>query len=252
MDLKLGIKAINEAAILGADWISLTGGEPFLEQKLMEDLIAYSNQKDLKTEVVTNGFWAKTPELSTHILESLKKHGLKILNLSIDDFHQEQIPINYIRNAYQAAQKLGIKIVIMTTTTKNSKITSKTLPELLEDDKIQNLKDPRIQSPNALLIETPITPEGRGKTVKELDTKQFSEIKCSEPLRDIGIGPKGEVYPCCGPLAIKRSLGNINNSNLEDILKKAGRDSIFTSIREGTNISGLFTSRCHACISLVS
>lgn len=204
----------------------------------------------MKTEVVSNGYWAKTPAIATQVLESLRKRGLDVLNLSIDDFHQEQVPINNVRNAYNTALKLGIKIVIMTTTTKNNKITTKTIPELLQDEKIQNLQCLKLPSPNALLIETQITPIGRGETIKELEYKHFSEIKCREALRDIGIGPDGEIYPCCGPLAKKRSLGNIKDSSLEDILKRAGRETFFTSIRGGTPISGTFTSRCHACLSL--
>lgn len=250
MDLKLGLKAINEAAKLGVEWISFTGGEPFLELKLLEELVDYSTHLGMKTEVVSNGYWAKTPAIASQVLESLRKHGLDVLNLSIDDFHQEQVPINYVRNAYKTALKLDIKIVIMTTTTKNSKITAKTIPELLQDEKIQNLRSPRLPSPNALLIETKITPVGRGETIKDLDYKLFTEIKCREALRDIGIGPDGEIYPCCGPLAKKISLGNIKDSSLEDILKRAGRETLYTTIREGTPISGAFTSRCHACLSL--
>ena len=123
MDLKLGLKAINEAARLGVEWISFTGGEPFLELNLLEELVDYSTYIGMKTEVVSNGYWAKTPAIAAQVLESLRKRGLDVLNLSIDDFHQEQVPINNVRNAYNTALKLGIKIVIMTTTTKNNKIT---------------------------------------------------------------------------------------------------------------------------------
>ena len=139
----------------------------------------------------------------------------------------------------------------MTTTTKNNKITAKNIPELLHDENIQLLDEPRLRDPIALLIQTPITPVGRGETIKELDNTLISEVKCSEVLRDIGIGPNGDVYPCCGPLAAKIILGNIKTSTLTDIIDSVEKDTIFSSIREGVTTSGAFTSRCHACYSLI-
>jgi len=248
--LELGIKAIDEATKLGAEWISLTGGEPFLEPVLVSAFIKHASKSGLKTEIVSNGYWATSVQEATRILEPLKDMGLDALNLSIDDFHQEYIPITSVKNAYWAAHGLGIKIIIMTTTTKNNKITVETIPELLGDEKIQVLGVNRIHNPHALLIETPVTPVGRGVDLAEHDYTLFSEVKCREVLRDIGLGPDGSVYPCCGPLASKIILGNINEKPLKTILEEAEQNPFYASIREGTPVSGAFTSKCHACLSV--
>jgi len=248
--LELGIKAIDEAAKLGAEWISLTGGEPFLEPALVSAFIKHASESGLKTEIVSNGYWANSIQEATRILEPLKDLGLDALNLSIDDFHQEHTPISSIKNAYWAAQGLGIKLIIMTTTTKNNNVTAETLPELLGDKKIQVLGGKRVHDPHALLITTPVTPVGRGLDIAEHDYTLFSEVKCSEVLRDLGLGPDGSVYPCCGPLASKITLGNINEKPLNIILEEAEQKPFYASIREGTTISGAFTSKCHACLSL--
>ena len=213
-------------------------------------LIRYATRAGLNTEVVTNGFWAETLPVAKEKLSSLRELGLDVLNLSLDDFHQEYIPVSSVRNAYNAAKDLGIKTVIMTTTAKNSKITADTIPELLHDENIQVLGRPKIRDPSALLIETPITPVGRGANITELDYTLITEVKCSEALRDIGIGPDGDVYPCCGPLANKITLGNINESSLKEMLEKAERNPVIESIRKGVTVSGPFTSKCHACIYL--
>lgn len=251
MSIDIGIKAIHEAAELGAEWISLTGGEPFLEPDLLKRLINYANETGLKTEVVSNGFWAETPEKAESTLVPLRRLGLTVLNLSIDDFHQEYISIATVKNAYDAAKKLGLKIIIMTTTSKNNKITAEKIPELLQDDKILNIGGPLVRDPISLLIETPITPAGRGKPIKDLEYTLITEVKCQEALRDIGIGPDGTVYPCCGPLATRISLGNINDSSLKDILDKADQNDFMGSIKKGVPLSGAYTSRCHACVSLL-
>ena len=251
MSIDLGIKAIDMAAVLGAEWISFTGGEPFLEQGLLETLIAHANELGLKTEIVSNGFWAETPERAEGVLVPLWGLGLDVLNLSIDDFHQEYVPIQHVKNAYDAAKKLGLKIVILTTTSKNNNITAEKIPELLQDEKILIIGGSRVRDPNALLVENPVTPAGRGESIKDHEYSLMTEIQCNEALRDIGIGPDGAVYPCCGPLAIKISLGNIKDSSLKDILNNAKKDEFLASIRKGTPISGAFTTKCHACLSLV-
>ena len=251
MSLSLGLRAIDEAADLGAEWVSITGGEPFFERELLEEYVEYANGKGLKAEVVSNGYWAETAEVAYKVLKPLRELGLDVLNLSIDDFHQEYIPIANPRNAYQAALDLGLKVVIMTTTAKNSEITAETLPGLMQDDKIQILGAPRIREPNALLIETPITPVGRAESIAEHEYTLITSVKCGEVSRDIGVGPDGDVYPCYGPLASKMVLGNIKESSLRMILEEAWNDPVLSSIHEGVQVSGAYTSKCHACLSLI-
>jgi radical SAM protein with 4Fe4S-binding SPASM domain len=252
MSLSLGLKAIDEAAELGVEWVSLTGGEPFLETELIENLVEHANHLGLNTEIVTNGFWAETPENAEKTLEPLVKKGLNVLNLSLDDFHQEYVSLSYVRNAYDAALHLKLRVVIMTTINNNNKITAETIPKLLLDPKIQVIATPKIREHHALLIETPITPAGRAEKISEHEYRLITSVKCNEALRDIGIGPKGEVYPCCGPLASKVTLGNINDSSLRRILEDASDTAFFKGLKEGIRVSGAFTSRCHACLSLDS
>jgi radical SAM protein with 4Fe4S-binding SPASM domain len=251
MSLETANKVIYEAVKLGAKWISFTGGEPFLEPELLLKLVEYANRHGLQTEIVSNGYWATSPEIAEKILKPLSANGLDVINLSLDDYHSEFIPVKHVKNAYHAALKQGLKIVIMTATQKNSKITSEAIHKLLDDSKIQVLGKSRVREPNSLLIETPTTPIGRGESIKELDYKLISEVKCGEVLKDIGVGPNGDVYPCCGPLAIKKTLGNILELSLESILKEARKDPIYASINLGAPILGSYSSRCDACLSLV-
>jgi radical SAM protein with 4Fe4S-binding SPASM domain len=250
MSLSLGLKAIDEAAELGVEWVSLTGGEPFLETELLENLVEHANHLGLNTEIVTNGYWATTPEKVEKTLEPLVKKGLNVLNLSLDDFHQEYVSLAYVRNAFDAALSLKLRVVIMTTINKNNKITAEIIPRLLRDPKIQVIGTPKIREHHALLIETPITPAGRAEKIPKHEYRLITSMKCDEALRDIGIGPKGEVYPCCGPLASKVTLGNVNDSSLRRILEDASDTAFFKGLKEGVRVSGAFTSKCHACLSL--
>jgi len=240
-------RAIDEASRLKAEWISFSGGEPFLEYDLLKELIEVSSGKGLKTEVVSNGSWGQTREEAHTILKPLIESGLDVLNLSIDDFHSEFIPFESVMNAYWAAIDLGLKIVLMVSTGKDSKITSESLPELLGDDRIQVVGKSRIPNSNSVLFETQFTPARRGAGLK-YDPVLFSEMKCSDVLKDIGVAPNGAVMPCCGPLGTKTILGNVKDEGLDVILDRAVRNPRYQRIREGFKVNGRYSSRCHACV----
>ncbi len=246
MPLQTAQRVIDDASSLGAEWVSFSGGEPFLEYDLMTELISFSSGKGLKTEVVSNGFWGQTRDEARGILEPLIAAGLNVLNLSVDDYHSEFIPLESMMNAYWVAVDLGLKIVLMVSTGKDSRITSESLPGLLGDDRIQVAGKGRLLNPNAVLFETQFTPAGRGADLN-YDPVSFTEIRCSEVLRDIGVRPNGEVMPCCGDLGTKTVLGNINEEGLDVILDRAGRNRRYQRIRDGFKVKGWFSSRCHAC-----
>jgi MoaA/NifB/PqqE/SkfB family radical SAM enzyme len=117
--------------------------------ELLENLVKYANKKGLKTEIVSNGYWAETAEVAVTFLKHLKKSGLAVLNLSVDDFHQEFILVSHVRNAFKAAVSLGVKVLVMTTTAKNNVINVDTIPELLQDTNIQLIGAPQIPDPHA-------------------------------------------------------------------------------------------------------
>ena len=240
-------RVINEAVSLGAKWVSFSGGEPFLEYDSLRELISLASENGLNTEIVSNGFWGVTIEKAQGALKPLIEAGLDVLNLSVDDFHCEYVPFELLRNAYWTAVDLGVKIVLMVSTGKDSEITSESLPEMLEDDRIQVAGKTRILNPNALLFETPLTPIGRGADLN-YNPVQFTEIRCCEVLRDIGVAPNGDVMPCCGPLGTRTVLGNINEEGLGLILDRAERDPRYKRIREGFKVDGRYSSKCHACV----
>lgn len=247
MSRDLTTKTILKAKQLGAEWISLTGGEPFLDTDLLTSLVRYTNNKGIKTEVITNGFWADTPDIAKKTLKPLVDAGLDVLNLSIDDFHEEFVPFEKTRNAYCAAVELGLKIVLMVSTGRNSRITAETLPKLLGAVKIQVPGRVRIKDPNAVLFETPFTPVGRGAEL-EYDSHLFNRVTCTEVLRDIGVKPNGDVLPCCGPLGSQVTLGNLYKENLDSILENARTDPRFKGIQNGFDVEGCYSSKCHACV----
>ena len=241
---------IDQARALGARWVSFTGGEPFLERRLLLDLVAYASGRGLHTEAVTNCNWAKSQTGALETLRPLAEAGLTALNMSVDDFHQEQIPLERVRHCFEATKELGLKPVFMVATQKGSAITARSLPDLLGDQGIQLMGEPRKTRPSALAVETLFTPVGRGAQVEAADlTMDAATVRCESVLTDIGVTPRGDVLPCCGPLACREDavLGNIEDEPLGEILSRARNDSRFTRILEGFDAGGGYAGRCDAC-----
>ena len=62
--------------IPSVEWISITGGEPFLYPELLESSIKHASKKGLRTECVTNCFWADSEEKAEETLGGLVEAGL--------------------------------------------------------------------------------------------------------------------------------------------------------------------------------
>ena len=93
MMMSQGKNYLTQIKYAGAQWASFTGGEPFLEYDLLHQLIRFASNLDLKTETVTNCFWGNNVAKAKENLEPLVDAGLDVLNISIDDFHQEHISL---------------------------------------------------------------------------------------------------------------------------------------------------------------
>jgi len=250
---------INKASrVPSIKWISLTGGEPMLHPSLVEDLIAYAFGQGFKTELVTNCSWAVTPEKASGILKRLSDAGLGVLNISTDDFHQSTIPFERVRNSYEAAKRLGIRMVIMTTLSKSSKLRLMDVARFLGDE---------IPPPGAAVagkhaamgVESGFTPVGRGASISRqewhIDGSQLLG-GCEAVLRDIGVKPNGDVLPCCSASATLQgfSPGNLDDWYLEKLLDRAWESHIFKVLRNRgpTGLlkkptSGIYVNRCHLC-----
>src|SRR5438046_36950 len=63
------------ARIPGIRGISVTGGEPFVEYELLHSVISTARQNGLRSRVVTNGYWAATPQRALKKLKRLVDAG---------------------------------------------------------------------------------------------------------------------------------------------------------------------------------
>jgi len=101
-------EAIREASkISSIEWVYFEGGEPFLFYPLMLHGIRIARDLGLETGVVTNSYWATSPENAVLWLQPLRELGVGDLSLSDDAFHHGEGEDNPAKIALAAAQKLG-------------------------------------------------------------------------------------------------------------------------------------------------
>ncbi|UCC18222.1 MAG: radical SAM protein [Promethearchaeota archaeon] len=100
------LKELTKMQSLKSVWVH--GGEPFLYFDYLEYIIKEANRLAIpRIGVITNSFWAKDEKSANKKLERLKKAGLTVVTFSSDFFHQEFIPLEYVRNALMSAVAIG-------------------------------------------------------------------------------------------------------------------------------------------------
>lgn len=99
---------LEEAKKVGASRLWIFGGEPFFYFDLLLGTVKLAKQLGFHVLTTSNAFWAKTEEVALRRLCRLKEVELDSIAFSADPFHWEYVPLEYIRNAAKAAEKLGI------------------------------------------------------------------------------------------------------------------------------------------------
>jgi len=251
------------SSIPTVEWISFTGGEPFLLPGLLNELVGYASAKGLRTECVTNCSWAETPEKTEEKLKTLKASGLDVVNISADDFHQEFVPFENVRNCFEAARSLGLKTVIMSAAQTGGTLRLAEIINRLGPEEIGTLGEGEsTEGLSAIAVETGFIPVGRGAALPRdrwLIGKSQTEGPCRLVLRDIGIDPRGELLACCSAASLlaRGRLGNVVGTGIRQLLDDAGEQPLFKILSEqgpssladslGINWREGFVSRCHLC-----
>ena len=87
--------------------LHFTGGEPFLNYKLLLELTRMAHNHCIPMPFVeTNCFWATDTETTEKKLSTLKEAGLTGIFISINPFNIENIDFERIKRAYVAGQKI--------------------------------------------------------------------------------------------------------------------------------------------------
>ena len=269
MRVEDALRYVEEAAELPRmEWISITGGEPFLLYDEMLRIIRHASELGLKTECVTNCYWAVNQERAEERLNELVEAGLDVINISVDDFHQRFIPFERVENCYEAAKRLGLKVVIQSVYSRGSRLRLDEIIRRLGEEGIRVLGPrPRGKPLYAIAMESGFIPIGRGAMIPREEWPLGSgpvEGPCQAVLRDISISPDGRLLPCCSALGLlpNASIGSLTEKKLGELLEEAMKMEVFRWLREigplgiakrtGFNLdSEGYVNRCHLCYEVL-
>jgi len=107
-------RILTEAQKLGTiERVSMEGGEPFLYYPLMVRAVEEAVKLDFHVEILSNCYWASCLEDAVEWLMPLAKAKNVELSVSSDPYHGEKCESNEVRNAVEAAAKVGIRVAVL-------------------------------------------------------------------------------------------------------------------------------------------
>jgi MoaA/NifB/PqqE/SkfB family radical SAM enzyme len=250
--------------------VVFSGGECFLLGADLTTAVHFASAKGLNTRCVTNGYWAKALRHGRQRLQELKRAGLRELNISTGDFHQEWVREETVVNAAALAVELEIEhTVIMVELQKERRVTAATL-----------LENPRLRALAAdadrdrfRILESPWMPMDARATIDQPTDRVLTRDNvrdrhgCTSIMNTIVATPAGRLDFCCGLSRERIPELNVEwqDETLADLLSEAGRDFIKIwlfvdgperilawAASKNADIAweGRYAHHCHACLAL--
>lgn len=204
--------------------VSFTGGEPFLEYDLLLELVGYAASKGFNANLISNCFWAKSEEIAFEKIQELKKAGLKRMNVSFDQFHNEYIPAKNVGNVLRACRRLEIPVVLGMI-----KISSTDIGCL-----INQLDNSILDS--ALMVYPALPVGGAKKTLSENDYIKYplgeTSLNC-QYNGNIVVGFDGKIRPCCNQCVVGTELiiGDYEKDDYRKVLQNAKNNGLLFLLR---------------------
>lgn len=210
---------IVELARAGVGGISFSAGEPFLVFNEMAELVDLCRQMGIYTRIVTNGFWAKTREVSDTLVSQLKKNGLCQMRLSFSRWHQQHVNPNNVVTAAGSCQKMGLNYFISFVTDFS-----------LEDD----LHEQFLRKHGLMFFPEPVIYAGRAACLNPGKILTDYQANCCD--MNPYLTPDLDMVACCDagthfPETDFFYLGNLNHTPMEQLFVKAESDRLYNLIR---------------------
>lgn len=258
-------RVIEEAyALPSIRVVVFTGGEPTLYPELLQAGISLAHEKGFLTRLVTNAWWAKTPEKAYDFLENLRAAGLDELNTSFDDSHLPYLDAfggeQNVVNAVRAATALGMTVLVGAVLHPGARIRTSYLRQILQEAGIQQ---------EVKFLEDFVFPLGRARQKLPAhlfvsDPEKREQGACQEAGQTLGILPDGKVLFCCGHIINSRAQeiftvdGLASGAPLSEIVARMQRNVLYWWLHlEGPDavlaelgVEKRFQRKCEACFYL--
>lgn len=233
--------ALQQAGELGSvEWIFFEGGEPYLYYATLVKGVEMAVQAGYKVGVVTNGYWATSPEDAVEWLRPLAGK-VQELSVSSDLYHYSERLSQQSQHARLAAENLGLPVGVISIARPEESATS---------------CSGQIPSGESAVIFRGRATEKLASDARKYPWEQFTECPF-EDLREPGrvhLDPLGNLHICQGI-----SLGNIFKTSLAEICSAYDPDAhpvtgallaggpVELVRRYGLSHAEQYADACHLC-----
>jgi pyruvate-formate lyase-activating enzyme len=263
LSFEVASRVVDEAARLGnVRNIAFTGGEPFLQYKMMLALLEHARTKHgWCANVTSNCSWATSANVADKRLAPLVRNGLTALLVSLDDFHLDEVTLESFRIAIESARAMGVLCQVQTVVTKSSR----------KADDFRAMLDGFASDPGVTWLESRCSPVGfasRQIDPDDLPSSRGVMMGGCTLYRFIAVMPNGDVGLCCSFFPSSLAVGNVHDEGLAEILARAESNSLVNAVflwggptlvaemlrREGRPefAERSYTNVCHACHEILS
>jgi MoaA/NifB/PqqE/SkfB family radical SAM enzyme len=123
MPIDLATQLIEGArAIPRLRLVVFSGGESFIYLEDILKLCQIARDFGLQTRVISNAYWARTPEMAAAMLERLEERALDQLAISFGDFHRAYIAAERVRNVFLGARQARRAPMVVYSTVNASRV----------------------------------------------------------------------------------------------------------------------------------
>lgn len=114
IDKNLAVDAVRKIAEeYSIESVMTFGGEPLLCYDTVCEIHKTAKEKNIPyRQLITNGYFSKDFDKITVVANELAESGVNEILLSVDAFHQEMIPLHYVKAFAEAVKGTGIKIKV--------------------------------------------------------------------------------------------------------------------------------------------
>jgi len=271
IDEGLARRVLDAAARRGAQLACFTGGEVFAFFDTLERLMTHAHGAGMRSEVVTNCFWATSPAAATERLSRLRHAGLANLMVSYDSFHAAQLPGPVVRTAVHAALALDLHVHVRVVRPRSG--------DPSDEQVITDLALPRDrigdEGAQIRLVGTDVLLSGAAAdTLAPIDVRRsrasaLAYVPCDSVIANPTLSPTGELYACCGlgaatdhgPAQVAR-IGSAAETPAEELYDRMERNLLLNLIHSvgtvtvidmargyagGAPIRNAFSNNCDAC-----
>lgn len=229
------IEGIHRA---GIQRLGITGGEPFLESRLLEKTLNTARSMGINVILSTSGYWAKNTTYAIAHAKKLASLGVTLVLLSADEYHQEYIPLSNISNAVNAICDSGLEYEVHVTA--RNVETANYFVSALRELGVSKVAVGGIER------------AGRASTLPAIDGAKselmFECAKLDNPL----ILTSGDVIACCDLLVAPEfrpepgsllHLGNLRNEPIDVIIDRTCNNIVLQHLRKA-GPDGLWMQLC--------